>query len=198
MESDDRIDVLRLLGVLSRQWRLVLMTFLMMLGLSLLLLLNATPRYRATSLLYMEPSTKDLMNADTPYISAQSEHARVESEVLILRSEPVLLSVVEQAGLADDPEFGLHQSILMRLARQAFQRDFRRTPAQQVERAISRLRDLQTVRRQGNTYLAQISVSSRRHANVWLQVRAAPRPFGPRCSQLKTCAWKGCRAAARW
>ncbi len=106
-QSDDTIDIRGILAILKRQYRLIGLTVVCTLGLAIAYLFQATPMYRATAMVVVDPSSKNILEADDlRTLSSNSENAKLESELLILKSPKVILSTIDAAGLVSDPEFG--------------------------------------------------------------------------------------------
>lgn len=62
-------------------------------------------RYDADALVQINPRNKVISNLDSVVSDLKGDQPTVESEVEIIRSRPVILSVIERLGLRDDPEF---------------------------------------------------------------------------------------------
>ena len=103
-------------AILRRQIKLVLASAATVLLIVLLYLLNATPIFSASTLIYVDPSNKDLLTSEgTASLSGAAENARLESEVEILRSNKVMLATIQRAALLQDPQFGPHLSRIDKL-----------------------------------------------------------------------------------
>ncbi|GHA37036.1 hypothetical protein GCM10007989_36490 [Devosia pacifica] len=98
------MDLRRLMAGFGRHLKLI--TLFIVLGLSVAALGAAyqRPLYSATSLIIVDPTPQNLLSPqDRP--PSGSESARVQSEVEILKSDSILLEVVDRLNLAADPEF---------------------------------------------------------------------------------------------
>lgn len=160
--TTDSIDLRAIFSLLRRQLRLILATMAVIVGLAVLFIVNATPKYTASSLIFVDPSSKDLLAAEqVARASNGAENARVESEVEILRSPTVLLETLSRADLISNPEFGPQVGLLDK-ARMAlgFEVDQTTDPQTAVTRAYERLEQAVTVRRRGLTYLINVSAKS--------------------------------------
>jgi uncharacterized protein involved in exopolysaccharide biosynthesis len=158
----DTIDIRALIGILRRQNRLIIMACILALGLAGLYLFQATPLYRANALFMIDPSRKNLLETTDPQmLNSTSESARIESEVAILKSDKVLLTTIERAGLISDPEFGprlgLADKIRMAIGVQV---DTDRDPEEITFATLKRLRDAVTAQRSGLTFIVSVGVSS--------------------------------------
>lgn len=155
------IDLRGILNLLRRRIRLIALTVAVVLGVAVLALVAMTPVYTASSLIMVDTSRKNLLESDVGVSAASSDNARVDSEVEILRSNAVLLAVIRNQNLIDDPEFGVSlepglldffRSLLPGNATQSAE-----APLQQVLRKLSAA---VTVQRRGLTYLMTAGVTS--------------------------------------
>lgn len=161
-EADDQIDLRGLIAVLRRQYRLAVLTVVCTLGLALVYLFQATPLYTATSLVFVDPRSKNILEEkDSQGGSIASENARLESEVVILKSPKVLLSTIQDAGLIADPEFGPTVGFLdkVKLAL-GISLPENTDETLLLSQVMDRLAGAITVRRQGLTYVLNVSVTS--------------------------------------
>ncbi|KFC62689.1 Capsular exopolysaccharide family protein [Devosia sp. LC5] len=147
-----------ILGTIRRQLGLILAILILVLGVSALLIISLTPMYRATTLVLVDPSEKNLLNPTNSSSSSASDNARVESEVSIAKSEKTVELVLDALRLTDDPSFqpqpGLRERVAT-LLRIAPPETYTAEELRQV--AIGKLQDAITVERQGTTYLITIS-----------------------------------------
>ena len=161
--SQDTIDLRGLIAVLRRQYKLTLLTVVCCLGMALVYLFQATPLYTATALVLVDPRTKNILSeSDTQNAPSNADNARLESEVIILKSPTVLLSTIQNAALLADAEFGpsvgLFDKIKLALGMQIDNAD---DQAALLAGTMGRLNDAITVRRQGLTYVLNVSVTSK-------------------------------------
>lgn len=167
-ESEDQIDLRALAAVLRRQYRLAALTLVISLGMALVYLFQATPLYTATSLIFVDPRTKNILEeGDGQGGSTASENARLESEVVILKSPKVLLQTIQNAGLLVDPEFGPQVGLLdkAKLALGIALADSG-DEGRVLAGVMGRLAESITVRRQGLTYVLNVSVTSQSPARA--------------------------------
>lgn len=166
--SEDQIDLRALGAVLRRQYRLAALTLALTLGMALVYLFQATPLYTASSLVLVDPRAKNILeDSDGQGGSTSSENARLESEVVILKSPKVLLQTIQNAGLLGDPEFGprvgLFDKIKLALGIQLSQGG---DNGRILAGVMGRLSQAVTVRRQGATYVLNVSVTSQSPARA--------------------------------
>jgi polysaccharide biosynthesis transport protein len=175
--SHEVIDLKGVLTFLRRQFRVILMSVLLVLGSALIYLFYVTPLYTSTALLLVDPARKNLLNPDDgTSLPGSAENARVESEVEILKSGAVALATVEALGLLRDPEFGpqigLSEKIKTTFGIRAAKAE---TGGALLNATLNRFADATSVRRRGQTYLIAVSVSAKdpdraaRFANVMAQ-----------------------------
>jgi polysaccharide biosynthesis transport protein len=175
--AQEIVDLKGILTLLRRQFRLILLSVLLILGGALIYLIYVTPLYTSTALLLVDPARKNLLNPDDSFsLPGSAENARVESEVEILKSGTVALATVEELGLLRDPEFGpqigpdekIKAVFGIKAAKAA-------SGAALLNATLDRFRGATSVRRRGLTYLIAVSVSTKdpersaRFANVMAQ-----------------------------
>ncbi|MFC3706143.1 GumC family protein [Devosia honganensis] len=156
------IDAGAILEVLRRRARLILMVFLAISTLSAIIVFSLRPEYTASALVMVDPSRKDLLDPGLAQMGpGPADGARVDSEVEIVTSMPVLLEVVETAGLIDDPEFAPKRSLQHRLA--SFLGAGEPVPPTREETlhaAALRLDEVVSARRRGSTYLIAVNAAA--------------------------------------
>lgn len=159
--EDQEFSLRGVFGTLKRQFWVIAITVMVVVGISSVVILSLKPMFQATTLVLVDPTDKDLLNPNTSSSSSASENARVESEVSIAKAESTLQMVLNEARLADDPDFapavGLRQQILQ-LLRLAPPEEF--TPDERQKAALRKLRNAIIIERQGLTYLITISANA--------------------------------------
>lgn len=161
MRSDEQIDLSALMGVLRRQYRVIVMSVASILVLAIIYLFAVTPKYTATALVSIEPNRGVLSEDVTLNNNSAAISAQVEGEVAILQSSDVLLALIAEANLVSDPEFGVTLSRVDRLlSRLGIERDATREAGSAVTDIMRRVEDAVQVRRRGLTYLVEVSVTS--------------------------------------
>ncbi|WP_417250035.1 GumC family protein [Celeribacter sp.] len=161
-QTNEVIDLRSLFSVLRRQFRLIAVTVAVVLGLAALYLVSVTPQYSASTLIFVDPTNKDILLADqSGRPSSGAENARVESEVEILRSPTVLLETLSRANLISDPEFGPSVGLFEKF-KIAAGLDVKETADAQdyVRGALTKLTNKVSVRRRGLTYLISVTATS--------------------------------------
>ncbi len=161
-------EIRTIVALLRRQMRVIAYSGVVIFALAGLFLLIVTPTYTATSLILIDPDKKNLLNPGAPYPGTSGrDNARVDSEVEILRSDAVALSVITDESLNADPEYGAQIGFSQRLSRavgiaNAAVRDH----PQLTAKTLARFKDATSIRRRGLTYLISVSVSSRSPARA--------------------------------
>ncbi|HUH77066.1 MAG TPA: Wzz/FepE/Etk N-terminal domain-containing protein [Devosia sp.] len=88
-----------ILGVVHRQQRLVAATALGILALCAAITFTLQPIYSSTALILVDPSRKNLLESQSPLAASNTDSARIDSEVEILRSDSVLLAALAAGAL---------------------------------------------------------------------------------------------------
>jgi succinoglycan biosynthesis transport protein ExoP len=159
--QDQEFDVRRVIGLLRRQFRLILTTLVLALAVAGVAVFVLKPVYTAATLVMVDPSRKDLLDPESQSTGLSSESARVESEVELARSETTILRVIDENGLINDPEFGvrlgLRDTVLayLRITNPTVP-----TGEDAVRDVMGRLKGALTIQRRGLTYLISIQVRS--------------------------------------
>lgn len=159
---EQEIDLKAIVGLFIRQVWLMVSIVVTIVVLTAGVLYTLTPEYTATNKILIDLSNKDLLDADTrSNVSVSDANARVESEVSILHSDNVYLEVIRREKLLTDPEFGIQPSRLdwireyLNLATSASV-----SGELLLGQALTRFQNATSVRRQGLTYIIEVSVAS--------------------------------------
>lgn len=158
--EDAEVDLRNVLGLLRRQLRLIVASVIVVVTLAGLVTFSLTPIYSATALILVDPSRKNLLDPDAQIGSGVSDSARIDSEVEILRSDNVLLKVIEAENLTADAELGASLSLRERIL--TLLRLYEPQPptaAEALHQVLNNLRNAVSIQRRGLTYL--ISVQGR-------------------------------------
>lgn len=159
--DDQEFNLRGMLGTLKRQGLVIVFTVFVIVGITAAVVLSLEPIYRATTLVLVDPSDKNLLDPNTSALSGTAENARIESEVIIAKSETTLEMVISELRLREDPDFqpspGLREQIMI-LLRVATPREY--TPQQLQKFAQGALRSAISINRQGATYLIEVSARS--------------------------------------
>ena len=156
--DDVTIDIRGILALLRRQFRLILICFVVIIGAAGLYAFSQKPVYTSTALVLVDTTRKNLLDPDAQIASSGSDNARIDSEVEIMRSDNILLRVIDRLDLTRDSEVGVSLSVwervlaMLRIAEPA-------TPSADdlLNSVIGGLRSSITVQRRGLTYLIAVS-----------------------------------------
>ena len=106
-DADDRVDLGELASALVRRWLTVLGCFVPVVGAALIYLVAATPSYKATTSILLDPrGGAALTSPDTNATRLSQDTNLIESQVRLVTSPAVLGRVVTAQRLVEDPEFG--------------------------------------------------------------------------------------------
>lgn len=148
------------LGLVRRQGRLIVATVFVVCAISALVLSQLTPQYSATALILVDPRQQAILDPGGQLAVAPGDQGRVESEVEMLRSPSVLLAVVRDKKLFEDPEFvpgpGWRQFFQAVVGLESPQS----TSEQVLQQTLESLEARTTVMRMGITYLIAVTVRS--------------------------------------
>ncbi|MFK8252502.1 GumC family protein [Ancylobacter terrae] len=157
-------DIRALIGVLWRRKAWIVAVTAACVGLALAYVILATPLYRATAQILIDPRARQvLQNSVTPGgLGSSSQGADallVDSQVEIIGSDAVLRRVVETQGLDRDPAFTAPGGGLRTMLRNLFDSSAAadRYTQEPVDLALEKLRRALTVKRVGNTYVIEVS-----------------------------------------
>ncbi|MCB1483974.1 MAG: polysaccharide biosynthesis tyrosine autokinase [Hyphomicrobiaceae bacterium] len=95
----------RAISAVRKRLKLVIAIPVVLAVTSALITLSLPNRYDASALVQIDPRQKLISNMDSVVTDLKGDVPTVESEVEVIRSRPVILSVIETLGLRNDPEF---------------------------------------------------------------------------------------------
>jgi succinoglycan biosynthesis transport protein ExoP len=159
--GSDELDLRSALGLLRRQFRLILVTVFLVLAVAGAAIVVMKPLYTATALILVDPSRKNLLDPDIQTQSGSSDGARVESEVELVKSETTLLRAIDELDLIADAEFGVRlgfRDILVSFLR--IGQPVLPTGDAALQDVLSNVRDAISVQRRGLTYLISVQARS--------------------------------------
>lgn len=160
---DEReIDIRGAVGLIRRRLKLILAVFAIVMAAAIVGLIAQTPKYTASVLLLVDTGAKELLDpAATPY-DASYESARVDSEVEILKSDSVLLTVIERENIATDDEFGVNLSLQHRVLTFLRLADAKPpTGNEALQSVLLNVKKQADIHRLGLTYLISVSFTSK-------------------------------------
>nr|WP_295884923.1 Wzz/FepE/Etk N-terminal domain-containing protein [uncultured Devosia sp.] len=159
--EETTIDLRSIADLLRRQFRLIAISVISVVLLAGLVTFSLTPIYSASTLILVDPTRKNLLDPEAQMMGTSSDSARIDSEVEILRSDNVLLKVIEAEDLTADASVGVSLSLrervltFLRLADPAPP-----TATEALNQALNNLRNAVSVQRRGLTYLIAVSARS--------------------------------------
>jgi len=109
-ENSPRELVNRAIGILRRQFAVIALIAAVATSLGAFYAFMAPPTYTAESTIVLDPRRVQLF-PKAPFSEGQIDPPAFESEIELVKSEPVALSVINNLGLAKDPEFSGPQGI---------------------------------------------------------------------------------------
>lgn len=161
--NDASIDLRAIVGLLSRQFRLIIIIVLAITAAAAAAIVTLPVGYTATALLLVDPSRKNLLEPEAP-ASPLGDSARIDGEVEILRSDHILLQLLQQDPTILEPA---EPSALSRLAMAlGFSTPNPISEADQFTERLAALRSAVSIQRRGNTYLIAITARSSKPANA--------------------------------
>jgi polysaccharide biosynthesis transport protein len=99
------LTVERVVDIVRRQWPLIAAILAGTLTLIIVYLLTATPMYTANARILMDTRQTQVLDKDSGVTNALIDPGFVDSQVEILNSDDLILSIVRRLKLTDDPEF---------------------------------------------------------------------------------------------
>jgi succinoglycan biosynthesis transport protein ExoP len=103
-ENSPRESVSWAIGIVRRQFAVIGLIAVVATSLGALYAFVAPPTYTAESTVVIDPRRVQLFPKAT-FSESQIDSPALESEIELVKSEPVALSVIKELGLAKDPEF---------------------------------------------------------------------------------------------
>ncbi|WP_172331809.1 polysaccharide biosynthesis tyrosine autokinase [Mangrovicoccus sp. HB161399] len=173
--TDETVDLQALISMLWRgKWLIATVTAILVLLGGYYVYELATPTYKATSVLLLEPQQENIVSFESVVSDMAGTDGEVNSEVEVLRSRELMKKVVEKLSLTDDPEFNPHlraPSITSQAKKLIKTTVFRSSkelnlenPAEEVQRELddtisTALRAI-TIRSVPNSYVLQVSAET--------------------------------------
>ena len=96
-----------LLGIVRRQYLVMLFVGVLTTALGLIYVVTATPRFMAAATMFIDRGkVQPFAQQQQILIDNPMDSAAIEGQLQILKSDAIALSVINSLHLADDPEFG--------------------------------------------------------------------------------------------
>lgn len=161
MRAEVTMDVSAFIGILTRQYRVIALTLASVLVLAVIYLFAVTPKFTATALIAIEPNRGVLSEDSAIGNNSAAISAQVEGNVAILKSADVLLALIADGDLVNDPEFGARLSRSDQVISWfGVERDAADEAGAALSGILERMSNAVQVRRRGLTYLIEVSVTS--------------------------------------
>lgn len=159
--SETDIDLRGIVGVLQRRARLIGASVAIVLCVTLVVLFSMRPLYTSEALVLINTGSENLIDPVASNPSSFGDNAQIDSEVAILRSSAVLMSVIHANNLIDDAEFG-SQSGGMGWLRSIFgmQRQASLDDENAHQKALLKLNRATHISRVGLTYVIAVRFTS--------------------------------------
>ncbi|MCX8279970.1 exopolysaccharide transport family protein [Phyllobacterium sp. 0TCS1.6C] len=148
-----------IIGFLKRNWRPVLVSVLGCAMAGMFYLAVTEPIFTATARIVIDPEQARIASQDAVSGAIVIETGEVESQVEIIRSEAIAISVIAELALTEDPELQEQPSLLSRLA---FWRSGNTDGKQEValRRTVAGFLERLRVWRVGQSYVLDIAYNS--------------------------------------
>jgi polysaccharide biosynthesis transport protein len=169
IESPEQIYA-SFVAFVRRQFPIILFVTLLSLGLAVVYCFTTPPFYTAEAVLLIDSHKLDLFQQQAPLgVDLPLDTAMVDSQVEILNSESIALSVIKDLHLADDPEFigpsgGLFSAVydfVSEAAASLFGSVEPNSEFALTRKALERFQNRLSVKRVGLTYVIDIDFESR-------------------------------------
>jgi uncharacterized protein involved in exopolysaccharide biosynthesis/Mrp family chromosome partitioning ATPase len=165
-DNAQSLDISGFARIIRQQWPLVALMVMLSLLMALTYTMTATTKYTASAKLLINPQPKRVFGSDYIPQDGNTNQILIESQTRVIASNAVLARVVDSENLIADPEFsdaaedGLVDWLKRLIGMEIKPRAIADTPARQQE-ALRRLYERLAVKRPSQTYIVEVSVSSR-------------------------------------
>jgi polysaccharide biosynthesis transport protein len=157
--------VATLLGAVRRQFLPIVLIATSVFGLGAIYLVITPPGYTAFALLLLDSRRAIVRAEQSPVADAGYDPARVESQVQLLRTDTIALSVIKELNLTEDPEFACDRpdmfGALIAPLSHLFEASRPCTEFERTRFAAAVFANRLGVRRVGLSYMIEISFTSR-------------------------------------
>jgi exopolysaccharide transport family protein len=150
--AERKVDLRQYLHFAWRQWKFIGGVSVLALLIALIYLARATLLYTATTQVLLDPRREKAAGADTILSDIQLDLAAIESQLAIIKSDSLLRRVVIKERLVPPPS-AANASLV------ATEADTKSAEARLVENAVNELRGSLGVKRIGQAYVLDISIT---------------------------------------
>lgn len=158
---NDELDIRALLGTVKRQAKLIVTIVSLIVVLAAIIGFSITPKYQATSLMYVDTAKTSLLEDNIAFSNNSTDNTKVTSEVEIIKSDGVILDLIDSMALVSDNEFGVKLGRLQKvLTAIGLSSNAAPSGSAGLASVIGNVQDAITVQRRGLTYIISISAKS--------------------------------------
>lgn len=150
----------QLTGFIRRQLPIFIFVIACAFALGLVYLITAPPKYTAHAILLIDSSKLRILQQDAPLGDVPIDTSQVETQVEILKSENIGLSVVKDLKLTEDPEFVAAEGGLLNSILSIFESPGVQSETELTRQALGRFLSKRSVARVGRTYVLDIGFTS--------------------------------------
>jgi succinoglycan biosynthesis transport protein ExoP len=152
-------------ATIRRQWPLIALVTGCVVVLSILYLFTASPKFTASAMMLIDTHKNQVFEKQQVVADAPLDASTVESQVEVVKSESVLLSVIRKLKLTEDPEFNGSDRGVVRTVIGKLESPYSEAgPASETQierRAVDTLSRNLVVKRVGLTYAIEIDYTSK-------------------------------------
>lgn len=167
-------DLTVYINIIRRQFPIILLVIACTTALGLIYLFTATPKYSATARMVIDTHKVQLFQQQSSLGDLAVDPAMTETQVEILKSENISLSVIKDLHLTDDPEFvgsggGLIGAVFGAISGLFSAPEASSSEFELTRRALGRFEKQRDIKRVGLTYVMDIeftSVSAEKAARI--------------------------------
>jgi len=153
-----------LVGVVRRQFPVILITFGIASFLALAYCLTTPPSYTATATMLIDMRKSQMFQQQPILTDATADAGLVQTQVEVLKSQNISLAVIKSLHLTDDDEFVGHGSglfgVMLNAVASLFDEKDARSEAALTRRALKSFEQRRFVNRLGITYAMEVSFRS--------------------------------------
>ncbi|MCF6344601.1 MAG: Wzz/FepE/Etk N-terminal domain-containing protein [Devosiaceae bacterium] len=158
--DETEIDIRSIIELLRRRIKLIATTFMTIVVGAAIYAFSLTPTFTSSALIFVDTSARDILDPSSQ-IGSYSDNARIDSEVEILKSDNILIRVIEQQKLINNDEFGVKLGWRDNLKSTLRIQDAELpTGDEALQSVLGKLRDAVSIKRKGLTYLISVSATS--------------------------------------
>lgn len=162
--SSSSQDLSTYINIVRRQFPIILLVIACTTALGLIYLFTATPKFSATARMVIDTKKTQLFQQQSGFGEISIDPAMTETQVEILKSENISLSVIKDLHLTDDPEFvgsgGGLVGAVFGFASGLFSTEAPASEFELTRRALGRFEKQRAIKRAGLTYVMDIDFTS--------------------------------------